>query len=131
MNKRRKEADGPNLYKLEGPSHPIREITDYKGTTQGVSSHGPGSMDHVMSGKKKIMRMRKQRWGRYALPVGFVECKYPKDSSYLTISKSTTNHRNPNYGYQIIFKPFKYSGARGQQQCKVCSYTSSVQHGLG
>jgi hypothetical protein len=111
MNKRRKEAGGPNLHKPEGPSHPIREITYHKGTMQGVSSHMPGLIDHVMSGMKEIMRTRKQRWGGYALPIGFAERKYPKDSSYPTISKSTTDHRNPNYGYQIIFKPFKYSGA--------------------
>jgi hypothetical protein len=84
MNKRRKEAGGPNLHKPEGPRHPIGEITDHKGTTQGISSRRPGSIDHVMSGIKEIMRTRKQRWGRYALPAGFVERKYPKDSSYLT-----------------------------------------------
>jgi hypothetical protein len=64
MNKRRKEVDGPNLRKPEGPSHPIREITDHKEATQGISSRNPGSIDHVMSGTNEIMRMRKQRWGR-------------------------------------------------------------------
>jgi hypothetical protein len=48
--------------------------------------------------------------GRYALPVGFAECKYPKDSSYLTTRKNMTDHRNPNYDCQITFMPFKYSG---------------------
>jgi hypothetical protein len=46
-------------------------------------------------------------------------------------SKNMMDHRNLNCGYQIIFKPFKYSGARGQQQCKAYSCTSPVQHGLG
>jgi hypothetical protein len=131
MNKRRKEADGPNLRKPEDPSHPRREITAHTGTTQGISSHRPGSIDHVMSRMKEIMRTRKHTWGRYALPIGFAECKYPKDLSYLTTSKSMTDHRNPNYGYQIIFKLLKYSGAQGQQQCKACSYTSPTHHGLG
>jgi hypothetical protein len=58
MNKRRKEAGGPNLHKSEGPSHPIVEITDHKGATQGISLRRPGSTNHVMSGMKEIMRMR-------------------------------------------------------------------------
>jgi hypothetical protein len=66
-----------------------------------------------MSETKEIMRTRKQRWGRYALPVGLAERKYPKDSIYLTTNKNMTDHRNLNCGYQIIFKRFKYSGARG------------------
>jgi hypothetical protein len=41
------------------------------------------------------------------------------------------DHTNPNYGYKIIFKTLKYSGARGQQQCKACNYTSLAQHSLG
>jgi hypothetical protein len=131
MNKRRNEVDGPNLHKPEGPNRPIREITDHKGATQGISSCRPGSIDHVMSGTKEIMTTRKQRWGRYALPIGFTERKYPKDLSYLTTSKNTMDRKNPNCGYQIIFKPFKYSGARAKQQCKDYSCTSPVRHGLG
>jgi hypothetical protein len=84
-----------------------------------------------MSQMKEIMKMRKKKWERYALPEGFAECRYPKDSSYLKTSKSMTDHKNPNYGYQTIFKPLKYSGAQGQPQCKACHYTSPAQHSLG
>jgi hypothetical protein len=66
MNRRRKEADGSNLHKPEDPSHPRREIIAHKGTMQEISSRRPRSIDHVMSETKEIMRMRKQRWGRYA-----------------------------------------------------------------
>jgi hypothetical protein len=41
------------------------------------------------------------------------------------------DHMNPSYGRQIIYKLSKYSGAQGQQQCKVYNFTSPVQHGLG
>jgi hypothetical protein len=77
-----------------------------------------------MSGMKEIMKMRKKKWERYALLEGFAEHRYPKDSSYLTTSKSMTHHKNLNYGFQIIFKPLKYLGTQGQLQCKACSYTS-------
>jgi hypothetical protein len=79
----------------------------------------------------EIMRTRKNKWGCYALPEGFAECRYPKDSNYPTTSKSMMGHKNPNYGCQIIFKPLKYSRAQGQQQCIACSYTSPAHHGLG
>jgi hypothetical protein len=36
---------------------------------------------HATRGKKKIMKMTKKRWAHYALPEGFAECGYPKDSS--------------------------------------------------
>jgi hypothetical protein len=57
-----------------------------------------------MHGKKKIMKMMKKRWARYALPEGFAEREYPKDSNYHTISKSTMGHKNPHYGYQTTYK---------------------------
>jgi hypothetical protein len=131
MSKRRKEADGPNLRKPKDPVHLVRDIIDHEGKTQGISSHRPGKIGHVMSGMKEIMKMRKKKWERYALHKGFVESRYPKDSSYLTTSKNMMDHKNPNYGCQTIFKPLKYPGAQGQPQCKACNYTSPVQHGLG
>jgi hypothetical protein len=70
MNRRRKEANGPNLCKPKDPSHPRREIIAHKGTTQGMSSHILGSIDDVMSGTKEIMRTRKQRWGITLYPYG-------------------------------------------------------------
>jgi hypothetical protein len=50
-------------------------------------------------GKNKIMKTMKKKWARYALPEGFAECGYPKDSSYDTIIKSMMDHKNPHYGY--------------------------------
>jgi hypothetical protein len=32
------------------------------------------------------MKMTKKRWARYALPEGFAEHGYPKDSSYLLLA---------------------------------------------
>jgi hypothetical protein len=45
-------------------------------------------------GKKKIMKTTKKRRARYALPEGFAEQGYPKDSSCHTISKSMMDHKN-------------------------------------
>jgi hypothetical protein len=73
----------------------------------------------------------KKRWARYALPEGFAEHEYQKDSSCHTISKSMMDHKNPRRGYQTTCKQYKYSEEREQQQCKVCSYTSPAQHGPG
>jgi hypothetical protein len=85
----------------------------------------------AMHGKKKITKMTKKRWARYALPEGFAERGYPKDSSCHTISKSMMGHKNPLCGYQITCKQYKYSEEQEQQQCKVCSYTSPAQRGPG
>jgi hypothetical protein len=54
------------------------------------------------------MKKTKKRWGHHALPAGFAPLQFPKDSSYLMISKSTTDHRNRNHGSQIIYKQYKY-----------------------
>jgi hypothetical protein len=82
-----------------------------------------------MHGKKKIMKTTKKRWARYALPEGFAERGYPKDSSCHTISKSMMDHKNPRYGYQTTCKQYKYWEEREQQRCKVCSYISPAQRG--
>jgi hypothetical protein len=63
-----------------------------------------------MSGMKEIMRTTKNKWGRYALPKGFAEHRYPKGLNYRTTNKNMMDHKNPSYGYQIIFKPSKYLG---------------------
>jgi hypothetical protein len=62
-----------------------------------------------MREKKKIMKTMKKRWAHYALPEGFAEREYPKDSNYHTISKSMMGHKNPRYGYQTTYKQCKYS----------------------
>jgi hypothetical protein len=64
---------------------------------------------HATRGKKKIMKTMKKRWAHYALPEGFVERGYPKDSSCHTISKSMMDHKNSGYGYQTTCKQYKYS----------------------
>jgi hypothetical protein len=62
-----------------------------------------------MHGKKKTMKTMKKRWARYALPEGFAEREYPKDSNCHTISKSMMGRTNPDYGYQTTYKQCKYS----------------------
>jgi hypothetical protein len=84
-----------------------------------------------MRGEKKIMKTMKKRWARYALPAGFTKRGYPKDSSCRTINKNMMGRKNPLYGYQITYKQYKYSEEQDQRPCKVCSYTSPAQHGLG
>jgi hypothetical protein len=68
---------------------------------------------------------------RYALSKGFAKCGYPKDSSYHTTSRNMMGRKKPDYGYQTTFKKYKYLEDQEQWQCKACSYTSPVQHGLG
>jgi hypothetical protein len=84
-----------------------------------------------MRGMKKTMRMTKRRWVRYALPGGFAECEYPKDSNYHTISRNMMGHKNLGYGYQTTFKQYRYLEEQEQQQCKVYNYISPAQHGPG
>jgi hypothetical protein len=81
--------------------------------------------------RRKIIKMMKKRWVRYALPEGFAEREYPKDSNYHMISKSMMGHKNLDYGYQTTYKQYKYSEEQEQRRCKACSYTSPAQHGLG
>jgi hypothetical protein len=62
----------------------------------------------AVHGKKKIKKTTKKRWARYALPAGFAEREYPKDSSYHTIIKNMMGRKNPRYGYQTTCKQYKY-----------------------
>jgi hypothetical protein len=57
-----------------------------------------------MHGTRKTTRMKRRKWERYALPEGFTERKYPKDSSYHTTNRNMMGHKNPDYGYQTAFK---------------------------
>jgi hypothetical protein len=57
--------------------------------------------------------------GALCFTLGFIEHKYPRDSSYLTTRKSTMDHMNPNYGFQIIFKLLKYPGLKGNSNAKL------------
>jgi hypothetical protein len=56
------------------------------------------SINLAMTGMREIMRMKKLRWEHHALPGGFAGQKYPRDSSYLMISKNMVDRRNPNLG---------------------------------
>jgi hypothetical protein len=84
-----------------------------------------------MSGMKITKRSMKRRWAHHALPEGFTEREYPKDSNYHTISKNTMGHKNLGCGYQTTFKQRKYLEEQEQPQCKVYNYTSLAQHGPG
>jgi hypothetical protein len=84
-----------------------------------------------MRKKKKITKMTKKRWARYALPAGFPERGDPKGSSCHTISKNMMGRKKPRYGYQTTCRQYKYSEEQEQWPCKVCSYTSLAQHGPG
>jgi hypothetical protein len=81
--------------------------------------------------KSVTMKTTKKRWEHRAFLAGFAPPQFPKGSSYLMISKSTTDHRNHNHGSQIIYKQYKYWEELKKQQCKVCSYTSPAQQGHG
>jgi hypothetical protein len=81
--------------------------------------------------KSVTMKTMKKRWEHRALLVGFAPLQFPKGSSYLMISKSTTDHTNHNHGSQIIYKQYKYWEELKKQQGKVYSYTSLAQQGHG
>jgi hypothetical protein len=61
-----------------------------------------------MHGGKKIMKMMRKRWARYALPAGFAKRGYPKDSNYHMTSKNMMGHKNQPYGCQITYKQCRY-----------------------
>jgi hypothetical protein len=42
--------------------------------------------------------MKKSKWEHHALLERFVEQRYPRYSSYLMISESMMDHRNPSLG---------------------------------
>jgi hypothetical protein len=48
-----------------------------------------------MRGMKTATRMKRRKWARYALPEGFAECGYTKDSSYHTTSKNYDGSQEP------------------------------------
>jgi hypothetical protein len=54
------------------------------------------------------MKMIKKRWEHRALPIGFALHQYPRGLNFLTINKSTTDHRSHIHGSQTIYKQYKY-----------------------
>jgi hypothetical protein len=65
---------------------------------RAVSSRRKELINLAASGTRKTMRTKKQKWEHNALPEGFAEQKYSKDSSYLMISESMMDYRNPSLG---------------------------------
>jgi hypothetical protein len=65
---------------------------------RAIASRRQELINLTTSVMRKTMRMRKQKWEHHALPEGFAEQKYPKDSNYPMISKSMMDHRNPSLG---------------------------------
>jgi hypothetical protein len=61
------------------------------------------------------MRMKRRKWARYALPEGFVEREYPKDSSYHMTNRNMMGHKYPSYGCQTIFRQYEYLEDKEQQ----------------
>jgi hypothetical protein len=49
-------------------------------------------------------KMMKRRWGRHALPIGFVSRQYLKVLNYPMISKNMMGCRSHSNGSQIIYK---------------------------
>jgi hypothetical protein len=78
-----------------------------------------------------ITKMTKSRWGHHASLVGFAERRYPKDSNYTMISKSTTGPRTTIMVVRLSASSKNTRGARRKHQCKVYSYTSPAQHSHG
>jgi hypothetical protein len=68
-----------------------------------------------MRGRRKIKKMKKRRWARYALPEGFAEREYPKDLNYHTINKSMMGRKNLDFGYQTTFRQYKSSEEQEQR----------------
>jgi hypothetical protein len=64
------------------------------------------------------MRMKKKRWARYALPAGFAERGYPKDSGYHTISKNMMGCRNLPYGCRITSGSIDIRGNKSDSNAK-------------
>jgi hypothetical protein len=54
--------------------------------------------------KHATIKTMRRRWGRHALPVGFVSRQYPKVSNYCMTSKSTTDLRSHSHGFQTTCK---------------------------
>jgi hypothetical protein len=86
------EAEDPDLH----------TTTSHHDTTTALDT-GEEAGDPSHQGMQMKMKARKSRWGCHALPIGFVERQYPKDSNYPMINISTIDHKSPSRGYHIIF----------------------------
>jgi hypothetical protein len=111
-------------------SSPWHRSSNQRSRSPSPKQHG-GTQRSDLQTKITTMKTTKKRWEHHALPAGFAQHQYPRDSNYLTINKSTTDHRNHSHGSQTIYKEYKYWEEPKKQQCKVCSYTSLVQQGHG
>jgi hypothetical protein len=72
------------------------------------NSKNKGTQRSRTPSKKRDYEDDKKEMGRHALPTGFASRQYPKVSNYLMTSKSTTDLRSHNHGFQTICKQYKY-----------------------
>jgi hypothetical protein len=72
-----------------------------------------------MHGTRKTARMKRRKWGPYALPKGFAERGYLKDSSYHMTSRNMMGCKNPDYSYQTTFKEYKYLEVKSNGNAKL------------
>jgi hypothetical protein len=63
-----------------------------------------------MREKKKITKTTKKRWACYALPAGFAERGYPKDSSCHMISKKYDGSQEPTLWLSDYLQAVKILG---------------------
>jgi hypothetical protein len=108
---------------VDDPDHHNEHMMIHAKEMPEPQSRKHRSKNLATSGMSTIMRTRKKQWEPLALPIGFAERKYPKDLSYLMTNRNMMDRKNLSHGYQIICRPFQYSGAPKQQQFKVYSYT--------
>jgi hypothetical protein len=94
---------------VDDPGHHNKHMITHVKETPGTQSRKLGSTDPATSGMSTIMRMKKSQWEPPALLIGFTECKYPKDLSYLMTSRNTMDRKSPSHGCQIICRLSRYS----------------------
>jgi hypothetical protein len=83
-----------------------------------------------MSGMKEIMKTKKKKWGRYALPEGFTERRYPKGFKLSHDQQKYVGTQEPELWLSDYLQAVT-RGAQRRHQYKAWSYTSPAQHGLG
>jgi hypothetical protein len=84
---------------VDNPGHRNEHMIIHAKEMPEIQSDKHRSTDPVTSGTNTIMRTKKLQWGPPVLPTAFVECKYPKYLSYLTINRNMMDRKNPSHGY--------------------------------
>jgi hypothetical protein len=100
MKNHRDSTAAPGMgAEVDDPGHHSEHTVIHMREMQEIQSHKHKSTNSATSGTNTIMRMKKNQLELPALPTGFAECKYQKDSSYLMISRNTMDPRNPSRSY--------------------------------